>query len=79
MQIDIQALQVHVHECMYMKRSSDLLLGAADVLQVCDEGRLALMQRLLQLFKRAGDFCHCLVFPFIELSRDLAHQLDGCS
>lgn len=57
---------------------TDLLFGAADVLQVCDEGRLALMQRPLQLFKRTGNVCYRLVLPFIQLARDLSHQLDGC-
>lgn len=56
---------------------NNLLLSAADVLQVCDEGRLALMQRPLQLLKRAGDLRHGLCLPFIQLPRNLTHQLDG--
>lgn len=57
---------------------TNLLLGAADVLQVRDEGCLALMQRSFQLFERAGDLCHRLALPLVQLARDLAHQLDGC-
>lgn len=56
---------------------TNLLLSAADVLQVRDEGCLALMQRSLQLFKRAGDLCYRLALPLVQLARDLAHQLDG--
>lgn len=66
-------LTVLVCQC----ESADLLLCAADVLQVCDEGGLALMQQSLQLLKCTGDFCNRLALSFIELSRDLAHQLDG--
>lgn len=58
--------------------NTHLLLGAADELQVRDEGRLALMQRSFQLIKRAGNLCHRLVLPLVQLAGDLSHQLDGC-
>ena len=57
---------------------TSLLFGAADVLQVGDEGRLALMQRPLQLFKRTGNLHDRLGLPLVQLAGDLAHQLDGC-
>lgn len=56
---------------------ADLLFRAADVLQVRDEGRLALMQRPFQLLERAGDLGHRLGLPLVQLPGDLAHQLDG--
>lgn len=57
-------------------RSSYLLLGAADVLQVSDERRPALVQRTLQLFEGAVDLRHCLVLPVVQLTGNFAHQLD---
>lgn len=56
---------------------ANLLLGAANVLQVCDEGRLALVQCSFQLFKRTCNLCYCFILPFVELARNLAHQLNG--
>lgn len=58
--------------------TADLLLGGADVLQVCNEGRLTLMQRSFQLFECAGYLGYRLALSFVQLARDLAHQLDGC-
>lgn len=57
--------------------ATDLLLGAADVLHLRDQGRLALVQRSLQLLKRPGDLDHRLHLPLVELPGDLRHQLDG--
>lgn len=57
--------------------ATDLLLGAADVLHLRDQGRLALVQRSLQLLKRPGDLGHRLHLPLVELPGDLRHQLDG--
>lgn len=62
-----------------MTGTTDLLLGAADVLHLCDQGRLALVQRSLQLLERPGDLGHRLHLPLIELPGDLRHQLDGRS
>lgn len=58
-------------------RSTNLLLCAADVLHLCDQGRLALVQRLLQLLERSRDFSHGPHLPVVELPGDLRHQLDG--
>lgn len=73
----VQKMWVPLHECRYCDNTTNLLLRAADVLQVCNEGCLALMQRSFQLFKCTGDLCYRLGLPFIQLARDLAHQLDG--
>lgn len=56
----------------------NLLFGAADVLQVGDEGALALVQRSFQLLERAVDLAHCLVLALRQLLRDLVHRVDGC-
>lgn len=55
-----------------------LLLGAADVLQVSDEGVLALVQCSLQLLERAADLRYGLALPLRELPGDFVHYVDGC-
>lgn len=54
-------------------KTPDLLLGAADVLHLCDQGRLALVQRSLQLLERPGDLGHRLRLPLTELPGDFRH------
>lgn len=70
----------HVYVCTWLCTwciCTHLLLGAADALQVSDEGVLALVQSPLQLFEGATDALHRLVLPLRQLPGDLRHQLDG--
>lgn len=59
------------------RTSSNLLLGAADVFNLGNEGSLPLVQGLLQLIKSVTDFSHCLIFSLCELLGDFIHKLNG--
>lgn len=60
-----------------MGPGAHLLFGAADALQVSDEGALALVQRSLQLLERAVDLAHRFVLALRQLLGDLVHCVDG--